>query len=330
MAQAVDDEKKESDVDLRESLIGVLKTASISDLKLSPKVVVLDAKVQPKQAIEALIQNKIRAAPVVDNGKFIGCLDLRDTIKFALESYHKKVASNEDVAKEQAMMWLTASPHITTNTLSYLAKMRPFTTVKATDSVLAVAEALANGHHIVGVIDEAKKELTNILTQGQLFQQVVAMWAAGPFKLGNSDALKLQSLMEMKYITSPVQSVANTMKAADAFQKMAQFNLSGLAVVDANGKLIHNTSATDIKLWLQSECKFDDTIENFLISIRKMSLDERFPVTMCNVQDSFKRAVQKLQATKYHRMWIIDDEKKPIGVLALTDIFKYVCKKKEQ
>lgn len=61
---------------------------------------------------------------------------------------------------------------------------------------------------------------------------------------------------------------------------------------------------------------------------------------------------QKLHATKYHRMWIIDDKKKPIGVclfvvhcwnetdygvdgicvsqvLALTDIFKYICKKKE-
>lgn len=91
-------------------------------------------------------------------------------------------------------MWLTASPHISTNTLSYLAKMRPFTTIKSTDTLLAVAEALANGHQlgtirnrvspyhdialfdsIVGIIDEAKKELTNILTQGQLFQQVEAL-----------------------------------------------------------------------------------------------------------------------------------------------------------
>jgi len=312
-----------------DTLIDMLANAKISELKLSPKVIVLDAKVQPKQAIEVLIENKIRAAPVVDNGKFIGVLDLRDTIKFALESYHKKVASNEDVEKEQALMWLTASPHISTNTLSYLAKMRPFTTIKSTDTLLAVAEALANGHHIVGIIDEAKKELTNILTQGQLFQQVAAMWSAGPFKEDASDGLKLQSLMDLKYITSPVKSVVGNVKAADAFGQMAKFNLSGLAVVDSDGNLIHNTSATDIKLWLQSECKFDDTIENFLISIRKMSLDERFPVTMCVLGDSFKRAVQKLHATKYHRMWIIDDKKKPIGVLALTDIFKYICKKKE-
>merc|ERR1719362_1109554 len=271
----------------------------------------------------------IRAAPVVSDTKFIGVLDLRDTIKFALESYNKKVQSQEDVAKQQAMMWLTASPHITTNTLSYLAKMRPFTTVKTTDTLLAVAEALANGHHIVGVIDEDKMELKNILTQGQLFQQVAAMWNEGPFKDDKSDALKLQSLMELKYITSPVKTVASKTKAADAFEQMAKFNLSGLAVVNGEGQLIHNTSATDIKLWLSNAAKFDDSIENFLISIRKMSLDERFPVTMCTLEDSFKRAVMKLHATKYHRMWIIDDKKSPVGVLALTDIFKFICKKKE-
>ena len=112
------------------------------------------------------------------------------------------------------------------------------------------------------------------------FVQVAAMWNDGPFKDAQSDSVKLQSLMDLKYITSPVKSVVGSLKAADAFSQMAKFNLSGLAVVDSEGNLIHNTSATDIKLWLQSECKFDDTIENFLIAIRKMSLDERFPVTM--------------------------------------------------
>jgi len=239
------------------------------------------------------------------------------------------VASNEDVAKEKAHQWLTASPHIATGTLSYLAKMRPFTTVQSTDSLLTVAEELAKGHHIVGVIDVEKKKLTNILTQGMLFQRVVAMWKEGPLSGDDADSVLLKHLMDSKYITSPVKSVKGSLKAADAFDLMAKHNLSGLAVVDEDGKLIHNTSATDIKLWLQSECKFDDSIENFLISIRKMSLDERVPVTMLQLKDTFKRAVGQLRATKYHRMWIVDDKKTPIGVLALTDIFKYICKKKE-
>ena len=64
MAQAPgpDDEKKADDgqSDLRDTLIDMLANAKISELKLSPKVIVLDAKVQPKQAIEVLIENKIR------------------------------------------------------------------------------------------------------------------------------------------------------------------------------------------------------------------------------------------------------------------------------
>jgi len=327
MAQ-MPEEKKESDDSngtLRDALIAVLNNATISDLNLSNKVIVLDAAVKPKEAIQVLIKNKIRAAPVVAMGEFIGVLDLRDTIKFALEQYRKKVASEEDVASESAQLWLTASPQITTGTLAYLAKMRTFTTVKTTDSVMAVAEELAKGHHIVGVIDVEKKKLTNVLTQGQLFQKVAAMWNEGPFQGDQAHSVLLSHLMASKFITSPVKTVRGSVKAAEAFELMAQYNLSGLAVVDDGGKLIHNTSASDIKLWLQSECQFDESIERFLIAIRKSSLDERVPVTTCILKDTFERAVSKLRATKYHRMWIVDDKKTPIGVLALTDIFKFLC-----
>ena len=115
-----------------------------------------------------------------------------------------------------------------------------------------------------------------------------------------------------------------------AFSLMSKLNLSGLAVVNEDGVLVHNTSATDIKLWLIASSTLEDTIEQFLISIRKLSLTERYPITVCTLKDTFKRGVQKIQATKYHRLWIVDQNTKPIGVLALTDIFKFICKTKEK
>ena len=56
---------------------------------------------------------------------------------------------------------------------------------------------------------------------------------------------------------------------------------------------------------------------------------DRYPVSSCRLQDGFKKAVQMLQATKYHRIWIVNDNRQPLGVLALTDIFQFICKRKE-
>jgi len=322
------EETKEDSTQLRDDLLDILSKCQVSSLKVNENVVILDSKTDPKKGIEVLLENKIRAAPVIDSStnKFIGVLDLRDTVKFVVESY----SSAEKNKKQLALEYLTGSPQITSNTLKYLCQMRAFRTVKGSDSLLDVAKVLAAGSHIVGVVDGDAKQtkLVGILSQGSLFQQVASMWLQGPFKDGAGPLLS--ALMELKYITSPVKSVSSKVTALSAFESMSKLDLSGLAVVNDEGALIHNTSATDIKLWLSASSLLNMSIEAFLIEIRKASLDERYPVTICTAKDSFKRAVEKLKATKYHRLWIVDEEKKPIGVLALTDIFKFVCKTKEQ
>lgn len=316
---------------LRDDLLKVLTNCCVSDLDLSPNLVVLDSKTDPKKAIEILIQNKVRAAPVIDNdnNKFIGVLDLRDTVKFALETY-KKQSSKLSEIKQKAMEFLTSSPQITTQNLKYLAQMRKFRTIKNTDSLLSVAEVLAKGSHIVGVIDDKKNTLSGIITQGQLFQQVAKKWAVDIWNKNNKNAQKALLSEISQYVSSPVKSIKCTVKAYEAFELMSKLDLSGLAVVNNDGVLIHNTSATDIKLWLIASSTLDDTIEEFLINIRKLSLNEKYPISVCLFNDTLQRAVQKLEATKYHRLWIVDDKTKPVGVLALTDIFKFICKTKEK
>lgn len=308
----------------------MLTKCHVSDLEIASKVIVLDSKTDPKKAIEILLQNKVRAAPVIDtdNNKFIGVLDLRDTVKFALETYKKQSSTLSEI-KQKAMEFLTSSPQITTQSLKYLSQMRKFRTVKNSDTLLSVAQVLAKGSHIVGVIDEAKNTLSGIITQGQLFQQVSKRWDINNQEYWNEHQVLLSDLLKLKYISQPVKSIKSSTKAYDAFELMSKLDLSGLAVVNNDGKLIHNTSATDIKLWLIASNTLEESIEQFLINIRKLSLSEKYPITFCTLDDTFKRALQKLQATRYHRLWIVDKDTKPIGVFALTDIFKLLCKSKE-
>jgi len=327
-AKVANDDSISSLIDVRNELLKPLLKISVKDLNLPNKAVVLDSKTDPKKAIEILLKNKVRAAPVMENNKFIGVLDLRDTVKFALQSYKKSQDNgstnnnnNDDsnANKNKALQWLAMSPQITTQSLKYLSRMRQFKTVYNNESLKDLMILLAKGAHIVGVINKADNKLVTILTQGQLFQQIYKVW--GKSVKAN---IQLSKLQKYKYITSPVKCIKNTSKAYDAFETMSQLNLSGLAVINDEGKIIHNTSATDIKLWLIASNTLDETIEQFLISIRKLSLTEKYPITVCNLSDTFGRGMAKLQATKYHRLWIVDTNGKPVGVLALTDIFKFL------
>jgi CBS domain-containing protein len=262
------------------------------------------------------------------NNKFIGVLDLRDTVKFALETYRKQSTALSE-QKQKAMEYLTSSPQISTQSLKYLSQMRKFRTVLLSDSLMPVISSLAQGSHVIGVIDDQQQnKLIGVITQGQFFQQVCAKLHASVFN--NTDGCSLQQLLDLKYVTSPVKSIKSSVKAYEAFELMSKLDLSGLAVVNNDGVLIHNTSATDIKLWLIHNASFEDSIEQFLINIRKLALTERFPITVCTLDDSLRRALQKLQATKYHRLWIVDPKTQPVGVFALTDFFKFIIDAKKK
>jgi len=332
MAQEEEEVKKVEGIPaVREELLKVFKDLKVGDLKYNKKPIILDVETSPHKAIQILIDNQIRAAPVQEKNdksmksQFIGVLDLRDTVKFALQTYHQ---GDIDKAKAKAMEFLTVSPQITTQTLKYLSRMCPFHCVRVSDQLIVVLEIFAKGSHIVGVANDEGTKLLGILSQGQLFQEIAKKWTFNAY-------VTLAELTKAKYVTSPVISIRNTAKAYEAFDKMSTANLSGLAVVNEEGKIVHNTSATDIKLWLIASNSLDESIEQFLVNVRKMNLQDKYPITICNLNDGIKKAVAKLQATKYHRLWVVDQNVCPIGVLALTDIFRlivedHLAKKKNQ
>jgi len=319
MAQEV----KSDDVDgFRQELLAPFAKMKVSDFDLSQKPIVLNATLTPRQALEELVKNHLRCAPVIEGGKFIGVFDLRDAIKYAMEVYRSKHLKEKDIA---AMEYIAVATHISTNTLGYLARMRKFCEVKETEPMLSVMKILATGSHIVGVLSSDGKKLKTILSQGQIFQQLAKGWSQ--VKLDVS----VPTLRKLGYIKFPVVQIPSTTPAHEAFDLMAKHQLSGLAVVDEDGVLVHNTSVTDIKLWLKSSGSLEITIEDFLVQVRKEANATKTQVAVSSVDENagLVKVINKLKATKYHRMWIVDDEHKPSGVFALTDLFAFMTDEKK-
>eukprot|EP01083_Nonionella_stella_P222181 793109_1 len=112
------------------SLCNELSSAKVSDLKFPDNVIFLKCNTNSSEAVEILLKNKIRAAPVIDNdNKYIGVLDLRDTLQYCLDQY-----KNESDSKSNG-----GDDIITVFTL------RKFYTVNNNDNLLTVANILVNG-----------------------------------------------------------------------------------------------------------------------------------------------------------------------------------------
>lgn len=127
---------------------------------------------------------------------------------------------------------------------------------------------------------------------------------------------------------SPVVSVANSTPTIEVFQKMEKNNLSGIAVLNDEGKIIGATSGADLKLFLQYTVRasLDLTIMQFLNIIRQESLRATVPVLVCEASSTLESVIAKLAATREHRIFVIDSNKsfRPIKVISLSDILSAV------
>lgn len=122
------------------------------------------------------------------------------------------------------------------------------------------------GVHRVPVVNE-KGEVVNILSQSSLITFLNHSCAnLAEFK---------STLKELHLGSKPVISVHKDVPAIEAFRLMDKKKISGVAVVDTDGKLVGNTSASDLKLFLKTPSidLLNMPIMQFLNKIRQESID---------------------------------------------------------
>ena len=128
-----------------------------------------------------------------------------------------------------------------------------------------------------------------------------------------------------------VVSIVDTADASDAFTLLDDKRLSGIAVVDEDGMLVGNTSARDIKLAAVDEGKIpmDTDILSYLAKVRQATPQkkERYPSCHVHTDTTVAHVIGLLAKTGYHRVFVVDAEQKPVGVISVADIVKFAISK---
>lgn len=291
--------------------------------------------------------NVSMGAPVYDKEtkSYVGMFDARDILScvtaahrefLSMGGHHKPggdVAMPHDVElhhKTQRELMAKALQHIKIDTkpaseggqgvsVAYLAKRNPMVPYSNDSSLLDICKALAGRHkHRVAIIDPSTGMCTGIISQSGL----VAFIA--------SKCSSMDEKMEDAYLNfrKNVVQVVDSDSAACAFELLDAKRLSGIAVVDEEGKLIGNTSARDVKLCVQDAGKtgMDTDILSYLARVRQSQVvkDDKYPTCHVHEDATVRHVVNLLAKTGYHRVFVVDKELKPVGVVSFADIINWM------
>lgn len=210
-------------------------------------------------------------------------------------------------------------------------KLDDAVTIDETASILdALKLSIDNKTHRVLVLNSEGK-ISNLITQSRIVQFVTVMLDNLP--------KSSKTLGELNLGVSPVLSISESSTAFQAFKLMREKRVSGLAVVDADGKLVGSISASDLKV-IGYDIKFWNllglTVKDYLKELSGTDHPEfrshlflwaKEPngppvVIKCKKTDSLKLAVKLLNFYRVHRVYIVDDDNRPVSILTLREVLQ--------
>lgn len=299
-----------------EALKAVLKNHTAADLHTSGQVIEIDSKATPMEAARTLWEHNILGAPVYDSKqkKYLGFFDMRDSLSAV-------VASNKDVHSKSTLALMTKWFEDMNVTVSYLAARNPFVSCTSSTPLEDVCKLLVEHHsHRVPVLNKDGR-CESIISQSALVKALA--------EHANRD--DLEETLDEAHLSykKDIVMAKDTDSAMQVFELLDSKRLSGIAVVDSEtGKLVGNTSARDIKLFVYQKelAGADMDILSYLATVRQATLSkkERYPSTHVAQDSTVGHAINLLAKTGYHRVFVVDKEIKPVGVISVADILSFV------
>ncbi|CAB4416594.1 unnamed protein product [Rhizophagus irregularis] len=295
------------------------------------KIIIIDGDTAIEAACDTLIKNNVSSAPVYDNKTktYVGMFDWADVMTYLLIVLKKKDIleqqrkSDEELTSEfnDLLKLAIQSQPVPVKLASDISNRNPFYSVFPETSLLQVVELFGSGTHRVSVVD-ADGNMKGILTQSRVINYLYN----NVTKFPQIEELFPKSLHELNIGKSTVISAQADSFVIEALTMMNKNSLSSIAIVDADGVLLGNISMSDVKYILRSysHSLMWKTCQQFVGHVRsRQGLEDgqdKYPVFDVRLTSTVGHTIAKLVATKAHRVWVVDERARAIGIISLTDV----------
>jgi len=270
---------------------------------------------------KGLIRHNFLSVPVLQKTKqkYYGSLDLVDIVNFIVEHF------GDVVLKKTEDFWkLVDEEEFFRNTkvrdiMKYpLNRRNPFQALPVDYSLMTAAEFLARerGLHRIAIVDDSRK-LMGWVSQSR----IVSFLHENMDKLGDKRNKTLGSNQKLFHEVFSIDSQAQTI---DGFKMLLSKNVMGIGVVaHDSGKLIGNLSVKDLKGISSEGGLFWRLYEPVSVFLDKLKNEFKLipqNVITAKAEDNIEHVINLMTEHKIHRVYIVDNEEKPIGIVTIKDL----------
>jgi len=133
-------------------------------------------------------------------------------------------------------------------------------------------------------------------------------------------------VMNMSCKTDKIVAVPPTMATVDAFLLMHNSSLSSVAIVN-NNYLLGVLSASDVRSGIERDFRMLlNPVQVFINEIHKLKGKPLDFLVCCPPKTKLSEVMITLDKEHLHRMIVVDDSKRPLSVISLTDIICEITK----
>jgi len=291
--------------------VSELLDTKVSQIITNPALDSLPHTTTVAKALQELASNNYLSIPIEDKqkGEFLGVFDVLGVVAFLVKTC-------KDLNKIHPEKFIDAP---VTDALNVSKKENDFAIIDANTTLKTLlADHFAKGTHRVGVrassSSDSKQKVHSIITQ----TDVLIYFSKHLSQLESIAHLTIQHLKLVKEWVIFVQSKERALKA---FIKMDEHDLSAVAIVDLQDHLVGNLSASDLR-GIQSK----DFVRLLSLPVldfvaqQKQNNNDKSHLGLCKGTDTYSDVIKMLVDQKVHRLWVVDGQLKPIGVVSLTDM----------
>ncbi|KAL7314576.1 cell separation during budding [Mucor circinelloides] len=323
-----------------------------STLVKDQEVITIEGSLPVEEACNVLINNNISSAPVYDAQvkevsdnsiiharSYVGMFDYGDVIAYILlvlqnmpppgdeeEELDGKARENLTFEIKDIVRRALEGEDVPVKLASDLSQKNPFYSIMPEATLLSAVEEFAYGTHRVCVLNP-DGTIKGILSQSTVAKYIFDNQRHFP----DIECMMNKTLRQLGLGVSDVIAVNADSPVLDALALMSKHDISSVAVLGHMGVVLGNISMTDVKHVVKSyrHQLLWKTCFHFVSLVRtQQGIDDgqdRLPVFDVRLDTTLGFAVAKLLATKSHRVWVIDERERAIGVLSITDVMRAIA-----
>lgn len=288
---------------------------SFDVLPVSYRLIVFDTSLLVKRALNVLLQNSIVSAPLWNSkiSKFAGLLtasDFLNIVHYAANNPDQSVNLSETLTLDGLANIGSMSGSSALDTCS----IHPFRSLY--DACVEMIKSSARRIPLIDRDEETQREIVvSVLTQYRILKFVSMNCRETRFLL--------QPLRELNIGTSSnlCHARLNT-SIGEVINLLIEHQISSVPILDDDNKLINVYEAVDLLSLIKGGVYADPSLSVGEALLKRT--DDFEGVYTCTLADSLFVVLETIRKSRLHRLFVLDDEGKLLGIMTLGDILKYI------